>query len=101
MHQIGRCWGAEGSCLCIVKPHVVAADRLHLVLAAITERFRLTGMRTCNFGSRAAGKLLEIYKGVLPLGEYSAAVEEMGSGETQPAFDSMLEVFILPSSRPL
>lgn len=40
----------------------------------------MTAMQLVRMDRPAAAELLEVYKGVLPPGEFSAAVEELSSG---------------------
>ncbi|KAI8472949.1 MAG: nucleoside diphosphate kinase [Monoraphidium minutum] len=74
----GAC--GPGSAVAVVKPHAVRAGLAGQLLDGIQAHFDVTGLRQVRLDAAAAAEFLEVYKGVLPPAEWSAAVEELSSG---------------------
>jgi hypothetical protein len=67
---------------CLSASHCIPAASLHPVAARaeIQEHFDVTGLQLLRLDAPAASELLEVYRGVVPPGEWRAAVEELSSG---------------------
>jgi len=78
---LGRCELLDGrTTLCIIKPHTAAGGLAGLVLDVIADTFDVAALRQVSLSKPAAEEFLEVYKGVLPIGEFNAAVDELVSG---------------------
>ncbi|KAG2483996.1 hypothetical protein HYH03_017163 [Edaphochlamys debaryana] len=76
----GKCDLGQGTSLCLVKPHLVVDGAAGLVIDIIQESFEVTAGQLFNLERNAAAEFLEVYKGVLPAGEFNAMVEQLTSG---------------------
>ncbi|PNW75835.1 hypothetical protein CHLRE_12g558700v5 [Chlamydomonas reinhardtii] len=76
----GKCDLAAGTTLCLVKPHLVADGAAGLVIDLIQESFEVTAGGLYNLDRNAAAEFLEVYKGVLPAGDFNSMVEQLTSG---------------------
>lgn len=66
--------------LCIIKPHVVAANRHEEVLRAIINHggFAIAGIMMTHLHSDMADEFLRVYRKIIPM--YSSLLEQMSSG---------------------
>jgi nucleoside-diphosphate kinase len=78
--SLGKCDVGRGTTLGLIKPHAVVDGISGLILDVISERFEVTAVRQLAMDRAAGAEFLEVYKGVLAMGEFSAAVDELISG---------------------
>jgi nucleoside-diphosphate kinase len=78
--QVTSCCRGCGTTLGLVLPHAVKDGVAGLLLEEIQAGFDVTGLQLFNLPKQAAAEFLEVYKGVVPPGEFSAMVDELASG---------------------
>lgn len=78
--QVTTCCRGCGTTLGLVLPHAVKDGAAGLLLEEIQAGFDVTGLQLFNLPKQAAAEFLEVYKGVVPPGEFSAMVDELASG---------------------
>mmetsp|Transcript_18010 Transcript_18010/g.32887 ORF Transcript_18010/g.32887 Transcript_18010/m.32887 type:complete len:383 (-) Transcript_18010:16-1164(-) len=76
----GRCDLGRGTTLCVIKPHLVADRAAGLVIDLIQESFSVLAAQLFTLDPAASAEFYEVYKGVLPAGEFNVMVEELISG---------------------
>ncbi|KXZ44028.1 hypothetical protein GPECTOR_75g752 [Gonium pectorale] len=76
----GKCDLARGTTLCLVKPHLVADGVAGLVVDMVQDAFDVTAGQLFTLERNAAAEFYEVYKGVLPAGEFNAMVDHLTSG---------------------
>ncbi|KAK9810340.1 hypothetical protein WJX72_009041 [[Myrmecia] bisecta] len=78
--QVGRCDLGRNTTLCLIKPHAVKAGYAGPILDRIQQVFSITALQMFNLDAANAGEFYEVYRGVVPAGEYSGMVDELTSG---------------------
>ncbi|GIL72238.1 hypothetical protein Vretimale_290 [Volvox reticuliferus] len=76
----GKCDVACNTTLCLVKPHVVTEGGAGLVVDIIQDAFDVTAGQLFTLDRNAAAEFYEVYKGVLPAGDFNAMVDHLTSG---------------------
>lgn len=77
--QVTSCCRGCGTTLGLVLPHAVKDGVAGLLLEEIQAGFDVTGLQLFNLPKQAAAEFLEVYKGVVPPGEFSAMVDELSA----------------------
>jgi nucleoside-diphosphate kinase len=77
---VGKCVVGHDSTLVVVKPHAVKEGLAGLLLDTLADAFTLTAAVQTQLDAPAAAEFLEVYKGVVPPGEFSGMVAELTSG---------------------
>eukprot|EP00891_Asterochloris_glomerata_P004550 jgi/Astpho2/4550/fgenesh1_pm.00067_%23_29_t len=77
---LGRCVQGQNTSLCIIKPHIVRQGQAGAVLAALQQHFLVTALQQFHIDAINAAEFFEVYKGVVPPGEFSSMVAELTSG---------------------
>mmetsp|Transcript_19652 Transcript_19652/g.37915 ORF Transcript_19652/g.37915 Transcript_19652/m.37915 type:complete len:231 (+) Transcript_19652:1106-1798(+) len=72
--------GSTASTLVIVKPHALIAGTAGRIIDHIQQRFAVTAAQAFILERHNAQEFFEVYKGVVPPGEYSGMVEQLTSG---------------------
>lgn len=78
--QVTSCCRGYGTTLGLVLPHAVKDGVAGLLLEEIQAGFDVTGLQLFNLPKQVAAEVLEVYKGVVPPGEFSTMVDELASG---------------------
>lgn len=78
--SLGKCDVSRGTTLGVIKPHAVGDGVAGLILDVISERFEVTALRQLAFDRASGSEFLEVYKGVLAMGEFAASVDEIIAG---------------------
>ncbi|WIA11558.1 hypothetical protein OEZ85_011667 [Tetradesmus obliquus] len=78
--NIGRCARCSGTTLGLIKPHAVKDGLAGMMLDCIQEVFNVTGLQLFALDKPAAAEFVEVYKGVVAPGEFSAMVDELVAG---------------------
>eukprot|EP00192_Tetraselmis_astigmatica_P010881 CAMPEP_0117657936 /NCGR_PEP_ID=MMETSP0804-20121206/5595_1 /TAXON_ID=1074897 /ORGANISM="Tetraselmis astigmatica, Strain CCMP880" /LENGTH=364 /DNA_ID=CAMNT_0005464421 /DNA_START=241 /DNA_END=1331 /DNA_ORIENTATION=+ len=78
--RVGPCHYANGTTLGIVKPSAVEGGHTGAILDAVLERFHITAMQMFSVDRANTAEFLEVYKGVVHPGEFTAMVDELAKG---------------------
>ena len=77
---VGRCTVGRNTTLGIIKPSSVSDRIAGLAVDIIQDKFAITSMQLFSLDKATSAEFYEVYKGVLPSGEFNAMVDELTSG---------------------
>ncbi|KAL3130446.1 hypothetical protein ABBQ38_008268 [Trebouxia sp. C0009 RCD-2024] len=77
---VGKCDLGANTTLCLVKPHAVKSGLAGQIISKIQQEYVVTALQMFSLDAVNATEFLEVYKGVVPPGEFSGMLDELTSG---------------------